>query len=135
MRASKTTIIIMVSLIALLQKTVSHPTKIPGRENIQCTPPSSPNKPTFLQGRIMTSVFEYPKPVSWHLHVTYMLTNDEQIQRAGKIREKAREHFKDFLGKDCTNRYDNTYLCMIMDHELDVTLGPFPIGEIGRAHV
>eukprot|EP00602_Paraphysomonas_sp_CaronLab_P001138 CAMPEP_0185019944 /NCGR_PEP_ID=MMETSP1103-20130426/2538_1 /TAXON_ID=36769 /ORGANISM="Paraphysomonas bandaiensis, Strain Caron Lab Isolate" /LENGTH=223 /DNA_ID=CAMNT_0027550529 /DNA_START=194 /DNA_END=867 /DNA_ORIENTATION=- len=76
--------------------------------------------------------------MSYHVHITYMLTNKDQIKRAGELREEALVVFADLLGEDpvCrgtsndpSGRYDNGELCMIYDHELDVTLGPFPVGE------
>lgn len=80
----------------------------------------------------------YPPVMSYHVHITYMLTNDAQIKEAGELREEALVAFKDLLGLDpvCrgteadpSGRYDNGRLCMIYDHELDTTLGPFPVGE------
>ena len=119
----------------------------------------------------------FPTIMSFHFHITYMLTNKDQIQRAGALREEALVAFADMLGEDPGNcftiyinvgvlshfhmlacslpwniqrslrsiryvifksiqtciigmeRIDNGRLCMIYDHELDVTLGPFPVGE------
>eukprot|EP01031_Cornospumella_fuschlensis_P029250 gene29250-35309_t len=68
-----------------------------------------------------------PTVLSWHVHVTYMLTNDQQIKEVSKLRETAAEYFKPFLGEDpvCqgtdvepSGRYDNGRLCMIHDHNL-----------------
>eukprot|EP01031_Cornospumella_fuschlensis_P029177 gene29177-35213_t len=68
-----------------------------------------------------------PTVLSWHVHVTYMLTNDQQIKEVSMLRETATEYFKPFLGEDpvCqgtdvepSGRYDNGRLCMIHDHNL-----------------
>jgi len=82
---------------------------------------------------------DYPAVISWHVHVTYMLTNDEQIAEVVALRQLATEHFAPFLGSDpicpgtpddTSGRYDNGRLCMIHDHDLyNDTLGPFAIGE------
>lgn len=42
----------------------------------------------------------YPTIMSWHVHVTYMLTNDDQIKRATALREEALKDFADLLGED-----------------------------------
>lgn len=39
-------------------------------------------------------------PLSWHVHVTYMLTNDDQIEEVTKFREQAMEYFAPMLGSD-----------------------------------
>lgn len=115
-------------LIVTFSLILSHSVKFPGSENVQCKPPQSLNR-GFFQVNYSENEFRFPNPISWHVHVTYMLTNKEDINRAAAVREKARFHFKDHLGPDCPNRYDNKNLCMIIDHPLDITLGPFPIGE------
>lgn len=80
----------------------------------------------------------YPTIMSYHVHITYMLTNKDQIQRTGELRDQALKEFANMLGpdpscrgtqKDPSGRYDNGKLCMITDHDLEHTLGPFPIGE------
>jgi hypothetical protein len=43
---------------------------------------------------------DWPAPMSFHVHITYMLTNDDQIQRAGELRSLALENFADLLGSD-----------------------------------
>jgi aromatic ring-cleaving dioxygenase len=101
----------------------SHPdVGVRRREGLVCTPPKSYNN---SEGKD----FIYPYPVSWHVHVTYMLTNKDQTERAIAFREKAREHFKDFTGPDCLHGWDEGKLCFIMDHDLHTSIGPFPIGE------
>ncbi len=81
----------------------------------------------------------YPTIMSYHTHIVYMLTNQDQIKRAGALREEALVAFADLLGSedpacqgtasDPSGRYDNGRLCMIYDHPLNITLGPFPVGE------
>jgi aromatic ring-cleaving dioxygenase len=80
----------------------------------------------------------YPPIMSYHVHITYMLTNKDQIAEATALRDVAQKEFSQLLGPDykcagtpadSSGRYDNGKLCMIYDHELDITLGPFPIGE------
>lgn len=39
-----------------------------------------------------------PAPLSYHVHVTYMLTNDQQIKEAQAFRETALKHFAPLLG-------------------------------------
>ncbi|RYH08174.1 hypothetical protein EON65_41100 [archaeon] len=41
-----------------------------------------------------------PTPLSWHVHITYMLTNDQQIKEVSALRDRAAEYFKPFLGED-----------------------------------
>ena len=80
----------------------------------------------------------HPTFMSWHVHITYMLTNPAQIEAAAILRSKALEEFSDLLGpdpkcqgteEDPSGRYDNGRLCAIYDHSLNTTLGPFPVGE------
>ena len=81
---------------------------------------------------------ENPHPMSWHVHITYMLTSPAQIAAAGLLRTKALTEFAELLGphpecqgteEDRSGRYDNGRLCAIYDHSLNTTLGPFPVGE------
>jgi hypothetical protein len=82
---------------------------------------------------------EYPAVLSYHIHVTYMLTNDNEIEAVSKFRNETLDHFLPFWGLDpkCagtdvepSGRYDNGEFCMIYDHDIrNDTLGPFPIGE------
>ena len=79
-----------------------------------------------------------PSIISYHVHITYMLTNPDEVTAAESLRGLALEEFADLLGDDpiCqgtkedeSGRYDNGRLCAIYDHPLNTTLGPFPIGE------
>lgn len=40
----------------------------------------------------------YPPVMSYHVHITYMLTNQDQIKEAGELRQEALVAFKDLLG-------------------------------------
>ena len=40
----------------------------------------------------------FPVPMSYHAHITYMLTNDNQINKASELRRKALHAFADLLG-------------------------------------
>ncbi len=43
----------------------------------------------------------YPQALSYHVHVTYMLTNDQQIESVQKFRDQAQKHFTPFFnGQD-----------------------------------
>mmetsp|Transcript_11634 Transcript_11634/g.17653 ORF Transcript_11634/g.17653 Transcript_11634/m.17653 type:complete len:236 (+) Transcript_11634:90-797(+) len=110
----------LTTLFAIINGVVSHPDRYTSslKDTVDCD--------------------SYPTIMSYHVHITYMLTNKDQIKRAGELREEALVVFADLLGEDpvCrgtsndpSGRYDNGELCMIYDHELDVTLGPFPVGE------
>lgn len=44
--------------------------------------------------------YDYPAPMSYHVHVTYMLTNDNQINEVSALRDEAQAHFAPFLGSD-----------------------------------
>ena len=59
---------------------------------------------------------EPPAILSWHVHITYFLTSDDEIQQALALRDKTAEHFAPYLGGECDGRYDYGYLCMINDH-------------------
>ncbi len=80
----------------------------------------------------------FPQAMSYHAHITYMLTNKDQIDKAAELREEALQEFADLLGEepicqgtpnDPSGRYDNGRFCMIEDHNLTTTLGPFAVGE------
>jgi hypothetical protein len=43
---------------------------------------------------------KFPQPLSWHVHITYMLTNDQQIADAASFRDDATKYFAPFLGAD-----------------------------------
>lgn len=78
-----------------------------------------------------------PDILSYHVHIVYSVTDDEQIKRASELRDAARSAFAPYLGPDCVCatdpdcRYDNGRLCLIYDHGINETLngGPFPSGE------
>lgn len=78
-----------------------------------------------------------PSILSYHIHIVYSLTDDQQVAAAEELRALAREAFKDYLGPDCSCasdpdcRYDNGRLCLIYDHGANESLsgGPFPSGE------
>ncbi len=80
----------------------------------------------------------YPTIMSYHVHITYMLTNKAQIVRTRALQAEAAKEFAPLMDldskcqgteKDPSGRYDNGKLCMIYDHDLAITLGPFPVGE------
>ena len=86
--------------------------------------------PTYYLG-IDQKCDETTKILSWHIHIVYTLTNPEEYKKAMALRDKAREYFKDYIGPDCTGRFDTGVLCFINDHKFDEVLldGPFPSGE------
>ena len=43
---------------------------------------------------------DYPVVMSYHVHVTYMLTNDDQIAEVSALRDEATAHFSPMLGSD-----------------------------------
>jgi aromatic ring-cleaving dioxygenase len=43
---------------------------------------------------------KYPAVISYHVHVTYMLTNDEEVAEASAFRDATQEYFAPFLGSD-----------------------------------
>jgi hypothetical protein len=83
-------------LIALFSVALLHPTKYNIRPMETCGDPD--NNPAIL---------------SWHIHLAYMLTNPTEISDALALRERAREHFKEFLGEECRGIYDEGRLCLI----------------------
>ena len=42
----------------------------------------------------------YPTPMSYHIHITYMLTNEDQINATAALRAEAESHFAPLLGDD-----------------------------------
>ena len=60
-----------------------------------------------------------------------MNTNKAQVEKTIRLRDTVRETFKDWLGEDCENLFDNGRLCIIThDSPFDQPGGgPFPIGE------
>lgn len=71
-----------------------------------------------------------PTVLSWHVHLVFS-TYPEDVKEALAIRSIAREHFAEYLGEDCPDRFDDGRLCMIIDHDFSTMLigGPFPAGE------
>ena len=62
---------------------------------------------------------KYPAPMSYHVHVTYMLTNDDQINQVTALRDEAEAYFAPFLGpnpicqgtkEDPSGRYGSFHL-------------------------
>lgn len=43
---------------------------------------------------------KFPAVISYHVHVTYMLTNEDQIAEVSAFREATQKHFAPFLGED-----------------------------------
>ena len=74
-------------LAAVLGCTLAHPTKYPNQPEIDChgTPPV----------------------LSYHTHITYMLGDSEQIDRAMALRDRTIEHFNPLLGEDCDGEMDD----------------------------
>lgn len=44
--------------------------------------------------------YNYPAPMSYHVHVTYMLTNKNQIAEASAFRDEAQAYFAPYLGSE-----------------------------------
>jgi hypothetical protein len=44
--------------------------------------------------------YNYPTVMSYHVHVTYMLTNDDQIAAVSAFRDETQTHFAAMLGPD-----------------------------------
>lgn len=99
-----------------------------------------PYQPAFSKLKANVDCKSNPAPLSYHVHVTYMLTNEKQIQEVQLFREQAIKHFTPLLnglspvcqGTDVepSGRYDNGRFCFIYDHDLtNDTLGPFAVGE------
>lgn len=59
-----------------------------------------PYQPQFALLKPNVDCTKNPQPLSYHIHVTYMLTNEQQIQETSALRDRAIEHFKPFLGAD-----------------------------------
>ena len=68
---------------------------------------------------------KFPPALSWHVHVTYMLTNDQQIQDAIEFRKEAQNYFSPYLGSDpiCrgtaedpSGRYGEDESCILSFH-------------------
>jgi hypothetical protein len=74
-----------------------------------------------------------PQPLSYHVHLTYMASNEKQVQTAAALQDQARKHFKDYLGEDCVGLFDFGRLCVLVDGNAtesgDSDQNPFPIGN------
>eukprot|EP00047_Mylnosiga_fluctuans_P004065 m.232525 g.232525 ORF g.232525 m.232525 type:complete len:229 (-) comp12371_c0_seq1:64-750(-) len=103
----------LLAATALLTFAAAHPTRYPALRDVVCTG-STP-----------------PQIISYHTHIIYMLTNQDQVKGAIDLRQRARTFFSDYLGPDCDGRYDEGRLCLIDDHPFNISLpdGPFPVGE------
>lgn len=113
-------IILIIFLFSLTTFIYTHPDRnVKRKEGLVCTPPKEHKDKTFV----------YPFPVSWHVHVTYIINDKNQFDYASNLKKKVKDHFKDYLGPDCRHGEDETKMCMIEDHAMDDTIGPFPIGE------
>jgi hypothetical protein len=85
----------------------------------------------------MKNGLPYPLPgiISYHIHVTYTLFNppvcilclethifilllSQVVKQAMDLRKLTRDQFQDYLGPECSGRYDYGYLCMINDHDI-----------------
>ena len=72
----------------------------------------------------------YPKPApvfSYHVHLLYRQTNQQEVIDANAIREELRQEFAAILGPDCHDLFHNDYNCML---DPDVgPAGPFPVAN------
>ena len=58
-----------------------------------------------------TSDDSTPPPIlSYHAHIVFNL-NKHHLARAMALREKTINQFQDYLGEECTNRFDDGHLC------------------------
>jgi hypothetical protein len=57
---------------------------------------------------------EPPAIISWHIHIVYPLSKDS-IAAALELRNRTADHFKNFLGAECSRRFDDGRLCLIAD--------------------
>jgi len=91
MKNKKTTKLPLFFITTLIFSLVfSHPDpRVLSKDKKQCTPDSESNLGE-------NGEFIYPYPVSWHVHVTFNNHNKEELEKAVKLREKARNHFKDY---------------------------------------
>eukprot|EP01039_Chlorochromonas_danica_P000295 gene296-317_t len=100
-----------------------------------------PWKPEYKKAEpnVDCSQSAFPQPMSYHIHVTYKLTNQKEIADVSAFRDEAIAYFAPYLGdspvcqgtdSDPSGRYDNGRLCAIYDHDItNTTLGPFAVGE------
>lgn len=59
-----------------------------------------PYQPGFAKLKSNVDCLKTPAPLSYHVHVTYMLTNDKQISDVSAFREVALKHFAPLLGEN-----------------------------------
>jgi len=59
-----------------------------------------PHQKRYESMESTVNCYDYPAPMSYHVHVTYMLTNDNQIDQVSALRDEAQAHFAPFLGSD-----------------------------------
>lgn len=59
-----------------------------------------PYQPSFAKLQPNVDCHNTPTPLSYHIHVTYMLTNDQQIKDVQNFRDVALKHFAPLLGDD-----------------------------------
>ena len=57
-----------------------------------------PYQPSFAKLQANVDCQKNPTPLSFHVHVTYMLTNEQQIKDVQAFREVALKHFAPLLG-------------------------------------
>lgn len=74
--------------------------------------------------------YKYPSVMSYHVHVTYMLTNDDQIAQVSAFRDEAQAYFAPFLGpnpicqgtkEDPSGRYGKTLSANLFFFFLKIT--------------
>lgn len=58
------------------------------------------NDHSSLKTNVDCSDGAYPTPMSYHIHITYMLTNSDQINSTATLRAEAESHFAPLLGDD-----------------------------------
>ena len=71
------------TFISLFINVLLHPTRYPFKNflNVTCDPYANNTNST-------NSTLEYPVAISWHVHITFMLTNKAQIARADACGEQ-----------------------------------------------
>jgi hypothetical protein len=57
-----------------------------------------PFQSRFSNLRSTVNCNQFPPALSYHIHVTYMLTNEEQIKEVSSLRDDATKEFADLLG-------------------------------------
>lgn len=59
-----------------------------------------PYQPSFAKLQPNVDCHNTPTPLSFHVHVTYMLTSEQQIKDVQNFRDVALKHFAPLLGDD-----------------------------------